>query len=242
MRTLLLAALLTAHASGKCTYSGWQKKMVCTDGDSATGELPSQVRNHKASSSGGGSGGGGDDGGGSGRDEGSEGAPKVAFKTVVPTKGKKGGSGGGGGGGRVADSGYWPDPLSLSMPGPKETSKVAFLFLTRGPMPLEPLWKKFFRADLKHLFSVHVHPSPAFNCDKAFGRDSPFSGRCVPRPLTVRTAWGSPGLVAAARNMVSFALLDDPANAYFALLGDRCVPLWPLPVVHAFLHDTKVRG
>jgi hypothetical protein len=44
------------------------------------------------------------------------------------------------------------------------------------------------------------------------------------RALRVRTAWGSPSLVAAARNLLSFALADDSRNEFFALLSDSCVP------------------
>ena len=72
-------------------------------------------------------------------------------------------------------------------------------------------------------------------CCKACA-DAPFSQTVVrklsPLPTAqVHTAWGSPGLVAAARNMLSFALGDDKANGFFALLSDSCVPLWPLPQV-----------
>lgn len=56
----------------------------------------------------------------------------------------------------------------------------------------------------------------------------------------MRTAWGSPSLVAAARNLLSFALADDSRNEFFALLSDSCVPLWPLPYMHAFLFTSKV--
>ena len=128
-----------------------------------------------------------------------------------------------------------PSPrLTLRLVG----GQVAFMFLTRGPMPLEPLWKAYFKPEVAKLHNVYVHPSPDFDCAKGFKAGSPFHGRCLPRALLVRTAWGSPALVAAARNMLSFALADDPQNAYFALLSDSCIPLFPLKQTHAFLHDT----
>ncbi|CAN6845323.1 unnamed protein product [Brassica oleracea var. botrytis] len=34
--------------------------------------------------------------------------------------------------------------------------KVAFMFMTRGPLPMLPLWEKFFRGNEKYL-SVYVH-------------------------------------------------------------------------------------
>nr|CAD1834988.1 unnamed protein product [Ananas comosus var. bracteatus] len=40
--------------------------------------------------------------------------------------------------------------------------KVAFMFLTRGRMPLAPLWERFFRGHDSRLFSVYVHAPPEF--------------------------------------------------------------------------------
>ncbi|KAF7136539.1 hypothetical protein RHSIM_Rhsim08G0131600 [Rhododendron simsii] len=37
--------------------------------------------------------------------------------------------------------------------------KVAFMFLTKGPLPLSPLWEKFFRGH-KGLYSIYVHTDP----------------------------------------------------------------------------------
>ena len=62
----------------------------------------------------------------------------------------------------------------------------------------------------------------------------------MPPPMRVRTHWGSPTLVQAARNLLSYALADDKGNGFFALLSDSCVPLYPLRAVAAFLHDTGV--
>jgi hypothetical protein len=169
----------------------------------------------------------------------------VAFKFTnagkMAARAKAGSSSGGSGGsGRAKDSGYWPDPIELAKAAianpPTHNTKVAFLFLTRGPMPLEPLWAQFFFPEPKssganqghRLASVYVHPAPEFDCSKHFQPPSPFAHRCLPRRLVVRTAWGSPSLVQAARNLLSYALHDDPLNAYFALLSDSCVPLFPL--------------
>lgn len=145
--------------------------------------------------------------------------------------------------GRSPNPEPWPDPMSLvnnsNLSSNAASSKIAFLFLTRGPMPLEPMWSLFFRSEVMHLAAIYLHPPSAFDCRKAFESDlSPFHGRCLPPKLRVRTAWGSHSLVAAARNLMSFALQDDPSNAYFVLLSDSCVPLWPLNLVHSFLHTT----
>ena len=40
--------------------------------------------------------------------------------------------------------------------------KVAFLFLTKGPLPLAPLWDLFFKGH-QGLYSIFVHSNPSFN-------------------------------------------------------------------------------
>jgi len=44
--------------------------------------------------------------------------------------------------------------------------KVAFMFLTRGPLPLAPLWDCFF-ATYDQLYSVYVHADPSYVPDVA---------------------------------------------------------------------------
>jgi hypothetical protein len=39
--------------------------------------------------------------------------------------------------------------------------KVAFMFLTRGPLPLAPLWEYFF-ATYDELYSIYVHADPSY--------------------------------------------------------------------------------
>lgn len=41
------------------------------------------------------------------------------------------------------------------------TSKVAFMFLIRGRLPLAPLWEMFFKGHQNH-FSIYLHTSPEF--------------------------------------------------------------------------------
>lgn len=112
-------------------------------------------------------------------------------------------------------------------------------------MPLEGVWAKFFLEKHSSLFNVYLHPSPEHKgapCDghgSSGAKKSPFAGRCIPPAFRVHTAWGSPSLAAAARNMLAYAALDDPSNAYFALLSDSCIPLWPITHVHGFLTAAK---
>ncbi|XP_057464708.1 glycosyltransferase BC10-like isoform X2 [Actinidia eriantha] len=55
--------------------------------------------------------------------------------------------------------------------------KIAFLFLTRGPLPLAPLWEKFFEGH-EGLYSIYVHTNPSFN--GTMPPNSVFYGRRVP--------------------------------------------------------------
>jgi hypothetical protein len=82
----------------------------------------------------------------------------------------------------------WAASFQPRRPGPRRPSapgKVAFMFLTRGPLPLAPLWERFFNATGgRELFSVYVHTTPGYRLD--FPPSSPFHRRQV--PSKVRTA------------------------------------------------------
>lgn len=59
----------------------------------------------------------------------------------------------------------------------RRTPKIAFMFLTRGPLPLAPLWERFFKGNEK-LFSIYIHSAPSYEPD--FRPSSPFYGRQIP--------------------------------------------------------------
>lgn len=46
-------------------------------------------------------------------------------------------------------------------PHRRKPPKVAFMFLTRGPLPLAPLWEYFF-ATYDELYSIYVHADPSY--------------------------------------------------------------------------------
>ena len=70
---------------------------------------------------------------------------------------------------------------------PSAPGKVAFLFLTRGPLPLAPLWERFFNGTGgKGLFSVYVHTTPGYRLD--FPPSSPFHRRQVPSQVRHNTS------------------------------------------------------
>lgn len=56
--------------------------------------------------------------------------------------------------------------------------KVAFMFLTRGPLPMLPLWERFFEGQSTKLYTIYVHALPVF--DHNVSNTSVFYGRRIP--------------------------------------------------------------
>lgn len=61
--------------------------------------------------------------------------------------------------------------------------KVAFLFLTKGPLPLSPLWEKFFSRANKELYSIYVHTPPYYELNVS--ATSVFFGRQIPSQVRI---------------------------------------------------------
>lgn len=59
----------------------------------------------------------------------------------------------------------------------KRVPKIAFMFLTKGPMPLAPLWENFLRGH-EQRYSIYVHSSPSFH--PHFQPSSVFYKRHIP--------------------------------------------------------------
>lgn len=59
----------------------------------------------------------------------------------------------------------------------KRIPKLAFLFLTRGPLPLLPLWERFFQGH-EELFNIYVHSPPGYTLNVS--NSSVFYGRQIP--------------------------------------------------------------
>ncbi|CAN6213154.1 unnamed protein product [Urochloa humidicola] len=107
--------------------------------------------------------------------------------------------------------------------------KVAFLFLTNSDLTFAPLWERFFAGNSARL-NVYVHADP--NSHLRLPPTPSFRGRFVTAKPTRRA---DASLIAAARRLLAAALLDDPANAYFALLSQHCVPLHSFPRLYSSL-------
>ena len=59
----------------------------------------------------------------------------------------------------------------------KRVPKIAFMFLTKGPLPLSPLWERFFKGH-KGTYSIYIHSLPSFKVD--FPSSSVFHKRQIP--------------------------------------------------------------
>ena len=102
-----------------------------------------------------------------------------------------------------------------------EEKKIAFLFLTRGHIPLEPIWREFFRFRVRpEEYSIYVHPSKGFH----FRNTSFFYGREINR--TVETVYLKSTVQEAERELLK-AALADPLNQHFCLISESCIPLHP---------------
>lgn len=55
--------------------------------------------------------------------------------------------------------------------------KIAFMFLSKGPLPLAPLWERFLKGN-QGLYSVYIHSHPSFSPN--FPRSSVFHARQIP--------------------------------------------------------------
>lgn len=74
----------------------------------------------------------------------------------------------------------------------KTPPKVALLFLTRGPMPLEAIWRDFLEScpiPWETLFKVHVHLPEG----KSYPKKSLFHGRETHERVHVQ--WGNHSMV-----------------------------------------------
>ncbi|KAI5573850.1 hypothetical protein POPTR_010G121800v4 [Populus trichocarpa] len=109
--------------------------------------------------------------------------------------------------------------------------KVAFMFLTKGPVLMAPLWEKFFKGH-DGLYSIYVHSSPSYNESEP---ESPvFHGRRIPSKVV---QWGNANMIEAERRLLANALLDI-ANQRFVLLSESCIPLFNFSTVYTYLMNS----
>lgn len=67
--------------------------------------------------------------------------------------------------------------------GVSNSNKLAFMFLTQGPLPLAPLWERFFKGH-QPFYSIYVHPHPSYNYS-LLPPDSVFYDRNIPSQVSI---------------------------------------------------------
>ncbi|WOK94554.1 hypothetical protein Cni_G03258 [Canna indica] len=110
----------------------------------------------------------------------------------------------------------------------KRVPKVAFMFMTRGPLPFAQLWERFFKGH-KGLYSIYVHTLPDYMLNVS--GSSAFYGRQIP---SKEVSWGSVSLLDAEKRLLANALLDF-SNERFVLLSESCIPVFNFPTVYNYL-------
>ncbi|CAI5997205.1 unnamed protein product [Closterium sp. NIES-65] len=98
----------------------------------------------------------------------------------------------------------------------KPPGKIAFLFMTRGPLPLAPLWEKFFKGH-EGRYSIYIHAA-----DLSFRFPRNFSALFRDRIIkSGEVSWGEMSMVDAERRLLA-AALKERTNHYFVLLSEAC--------------------
>ncbi|PQQ01178.1 uncharacterized protein Pyn_18679 [Prunus yedoensis var. nudiflora] len=110
--------------------------------------------------------------------------------------------------------------------------KVAFMFLTKGPIPLAPLWEMFFKGH-EGLYTIYVHPHPSYV--DSWPQNSVFYGRRVP---SKEVEWGKPTMIDSERRLLASALLDF-SNERFVLLSESCIPLFNFTTIYSYLMNSS---
>ncbi|XP_010432873.1 PREDICTED: uncharacterized protein LOC104721705 [Camelina sativa] len=115
----------------------------------------------------------------------------------------------------------------LNLPQSKiKNPKIAFMFLTPGPLPFEPLWEMFLRGH-EDKYTIYVHASKK----SPVHASSYFVGRDI---HSHKVSWGQISMVDAERRLLAHALVD-PDNQHFVLLSDSCVPLFDFNYIYNHL-------
>ncbi|XWS60931.1 hypothetical protein CRYUN_Cryun07bG0081100 [Craigia yunnanensis] len=110
--------------------------------------------------------------------------------------------------------------------------KIAFMFLTKGAIPLAPLWEMFFKGH-EGRYNIYVHPHPFYKDFVA--EDSVFYGRRIPsKPVE----WGKAIMIDAERRLLANALLDF-TNERFVLLSETCIPLFNFTTTYNYLINSN---
>ncbi|GJP41204.1 hypothetical protein CLOM_g879 [Closterium sp. NIES-68] len=115
----------------------------------------------------------------------------------------------------------------------KQPGRIAFLFMTRGPLPLAPLWERFFKGH-EGRFSIYVHAA-----DLSFRFPRNFSALFRDRIIrSGKVAWGEMSMVDAERRLLT-AALKERTNQHFVLVSEACIPLWDFDTIATYINSTS---
>ncbi|XP_024980573.1 uncharacterized protein LOC112517392 [Cynara cardunculus var. scolymus] len=114
----------------------------------------------------------------------------------------------------------------------KRSPKIAFMFLTRGPLPLSPLWERFFKGN-EEFYTIYVHTTPSYRAN--FSTSSVFYRKQIPSQVV---EWGMMSMCDAERRLIANALLDI-SNEWFVLLSEACIPLQNFRTVYRYISRSK---
>ncbi|XP_062110095.1 glycosyltransferase BC10-like [Humulus lupulus] len=112
------------------------------------------------------------------------------------------------------------------------TPKMAFMFLTKGKLPLAPLWERFFKGH-QGLYSIYLHTSPDYALEPP--ESSVFYKRRIP---SQGVEWGKKTMVDAERRLLANALLDF-SNERFILLSETCIPIFNFTTIYTHLINSN---
>ncbi|CAN0907323.1 Glycosyltransferase BC10 [Linum grandiflorum] len=110
--------------------------------------------------------------------------------------------------------------------------KIAFMFLSKGPLPLAPLWDRFFKGHQSR-YSIYLHSLPTF--EAKFPPSSAFYRRQIPSKVS---EWGKMSMCDAERRLLANALLDI-SNEWFILLSESCIPLYNFSIIYRYIAKSK---
>ncbi|GAB2223028.1 hypothetical protein Droror1_Dr00017163 [Drosera rotundifolia] len=110
--------------------------------------------------------------------------------------------------------------------------KIAFMFLTKGPLPLAPLWERFFKGH-EEFYSIYIHSLPSYH--EEVSSSSIFYRRHVPSQVA---EWGRMSMCDAERRLLANALLDI-SNEWFVLLSESCIPLFNFSIVYHYIKRSR---
>ncbi|CAN1147318.1 Glycosyltransferase BC10 [Linum perenne] len=110
--------------------------------------------------------------------------------------------------------------------------KIAFMFLSKGPLPLAPLWERFFKGH-QGRYSIYLHSLPTF--EAKFPPSSAFYRRQVPSKVS---EWGKMSMCDAERRLLANALLDI-SNEWFILLSESCIPIYNFSIIYRYIAKSK---